>query len=435
MKIKRLSLILMSVLASIILVFTLSCDSGGGGDDGGGDVGDGDGGGDVGGDTSRPTVTITAPASGTVTQSTSVTVSGTAEDDTALAGVKFSLDETDWEDATLTGTDWTASVNLVEGPNTISVKAVDATGNESEIAAIVVTCDTIVPAAPTITGISDGIRSSDQTFSVSGESDATIEYSIDNAVTWNDYTGAVTLTVDATYYVTARQTDAAGHLSANAEVITVTIDKNIPANGLVGEWLFAGNADDSSGNANHGTVFEATLTKDRFGYENNAYDFDGINDYIEIVYSSVFDLDDHITVSAWVNHNTGNPAQYEDVVIKPYAYGFQYSQSTGTFMFHLRDGGWKNLDSDIKPNAGEWYHLVGTYDGSTQKIYVDGQLIATDDWALPLNTNDESLWVGYKVAGDNNWANSVIDDIRIFDRALELTEVQELYSVGGWSKE
>ena len=52
--------------------------------------------------------------------------------------------------------------------------------------------------------------------------------------------------------------------------------------GLVGWWKFSGDATDSSGNGNDGTVNGATLTTDRHGQANRAYSFDGVNDYISM---------------------------------------------------------------------------------------------------------------------------------------------------------
>ncbi|RKY55315.1 MAG: hypothetical protein DRP89_03575, partial [Candidatus Neomarinimicrobiota bacterium] len=53
-------------------------------------------------------------------------------------------------------------------------------------------------------------------------------------------------------------------------------------NGLVAYYPFNGNANDESGNGNDGTVNGATLTTDRFGNENSAYSFDGVDDYIMV---------------------------------------------------------------------------------------------------------------------------------------------------------
>ena len=61
----------------------------------------------------------------------------------------------------------------------------------------------------------------------------------------------------------------------------------VPTEGLVGWYPFDGNADDESGNENHGVVNGAMLTEDRFGQENVAYSFDGINDYIEVAHDDM----------------------------------------------------------------------------------------------------------------------------------------------------
>jgi len=61
----------------------------------------------------------------------------------------------------------------------------------------------------------------------------------------------------------------------------------VPTNGLVSWWPFNANANDESGNGNNGTVNGATLTTDRFGVANKAYNFDGVNDYIQCLQSGV----------------------------------------------------------------------------------------------------------------------------------------------------
>jgi hypothetical protein len=72
----------------------------------------------------------------------------------------------------------------------------------------------------------------------------------------------------------------------------------VPTNGMVGWWPFNGNANDESGNGNNGTVNGATLTTDRFGNANQAYSFDGVDDYIKIQNSPNF-LNQEYSVSIW----------------------------------------------------------------------------------------------------------------------------------------
>ena len=75
--------------------------------------------------------------------------------------------------------------------------------------------------------------------------------------------------------------------------------------GLVARYDFNGNANDLSGYGNHGTVYGATLTADRFGNANSAYRFDGVNDYIDCGSGSsmLFNSSDSFTLSAWIKHS------------------------------------------------------------------------------------------------------------------------------------
>ena len=66
---------------------------------------------------------------------------------------------------------------------------------------------------------------------------------------------------------------------------------------LLSYYPFNGNVDDESGNANHGTVYGATLTEDRFGNANSAYSFDGVDDYI---IKNAEDINRYFTITGWI---------------------------------------------------------------------------------------------------------------------------------------
>ena len=104
----------------------------------------------------------------------------------------------------------------------------------------------------------------------------------------------------------------------------------VDTNGLVGWWPFDGNANDISGNGNNGLVYGATLTTDRFGASNSAYDFDVLNwtwgangDYIYIPYSSSFNFTE-FTVSTWVKRaSLGSTISAQALsIIRRYQYGY-----------------------------------------------------------------------------------------------------------------
>lgn len=135
-----------------------------------------------------------------------------------------------------------STYRVKSGDKAISVKGITAsestvtdyagnTGNYNydEISFSNVIIDTTSPAAPVISGFTDGAVLIDDNASVSvnieGEQDAAISYSIDNEKTWNVYNSAIELTNNGVYEIKAKQTDIAGNESSVSDVKTVTIDK------------------------------------------------------------------------------------------------------------------------------------------------------------------------------------------------------------------
>jgi len=209
----------------------------------------------------------------------------------------------------------------------------------------------------------------------------------------------------------------------------------LPTQGLVGWWPFSGNAIDSSGAGNNGTVFNASLVSDRFGKPNAAYAFNGTNSRIEMA-DAVSLRCRKISISAWVFSNTTSGGQ---VVYKGdmYAGGEAYSFNTNP-MFSLKSGsncspglGWKSIQLTQPISVGSWEHFVATFDGVTFKVYRNGQVLEK----MPLSgLIDSCLWGGlrfgfnhtnYGTSGDP--FNGVIDDIGIWNRALTETEIGQMF--------
>ena len=90
----------------------------------------------------------------------------------------------------------------------------------------------------------------------------------------------------------------------------------VPANAIVAFWPFNGNANDASGNGNNGTVYNATLTTDRFGGGNGAYYFSNTTavgsdtSYIQTAVNNVNSISTSgaMTLSFWINR-VGNGNQ------------------------------------------------------------------------------------------------------------------------------
>jgi len=200
--------------------------------------------------------------------------------------------------------------------------------------------------------------------------------------------------------------------------------------GLVAYYPFNGNANDESGNGNDGTVNGATLTEDRLGNAENAYSFDGIDDYIFVNGSDSLNSTEQITISAWINSNSD---LFQGIVWKETPgpdYGMVTTGNVDGFSVSLDGTTWTSIESQTH-SLNEWYLLTSTYDGAKISIFVDGQLsnFSSASGIIQLDIN-VPLGIGVWLRGGEPLYHfsGLIDDIRIYNRALSECEVKSLYT-------
>ena len=220
-------------------------------------------------------------------------------------------------------------------------------------------------------------------------------------------------------------------------VIAQNVPSYVPKDGLVGWWPFNENANDESGNGNHGTVYGATLTADRNGNPNSAYSFDGNKNYIKTNLKSLNSTS--ISISVWFlvddkgflggNHRTlvsSRTSNSNFVGIgfykQPYLYFDIPTQRCSTNY---------NLPTDYK-----WHNIIVTFDGNKQIIYIDGINSANKTFLNTFNSllsNNVLFGLDEILVGDNRYWRGQLDDIAIYNRALSDQEVKQLYE--GCTKE
>ncbi|MCK5229514.1 MAG: hypothetical protein KAR13_04570 [Desulfobulbaceae bacterium] len=204
--------------------------------------------------------------------------------------------------------------------------------------------------------------------------------------------------------------------------------------GLVAYYPFNGNANDASGNVNHGTVHGATLIEDRFGNSNSAYSFDGNNDYIITNYTPSQNLGTNFSISSWIKWN-GSTGNHQRIVTK-WQEGNIGSHEYSLFLYggsnkiRLSVGSGK-IQSEFVPTLDTWHFVTATSNNSFAKIFIDGSLVFEKSYSTSIVYDQEPLIIG---GGGTQYSmpryifNGVLDDIRIYNRALSDSEISELYN-------
>jgi peptidoglycan hydrolase-like protein with peptidoglycan-binding domain len=202
-------------------------------------------------------------------------------------------------------------------------------------------------------------------------------------------------------------------------------------NPLVGSWSFEqevlGVTFDNSGNNNHASLINNPQSiNSRF---NNGYKFNGSNNLLINNHTSL-NPTAQITLSAWVkwdiNPSTGNG--WASIINKNVdsQYRLQHNHNNSFFEFAIRTtSGARWVHSTTTPVQGNWYYVVGVYDGSSLYMYVNGVLEGTTNWTGNILTSVNPLAIGSRSIGDRNFVGD-IDEVNIFNKALSTQQIEKM---------
>lgn len=238
-----------------------------------------------------------------------------------------------------------------------------------------------------------------------------------------------------------------------AFISNAQVPSYLPSNGLVGWWPFNGNANDESGNGINGTVNGATLTNDRFGNANKAYDFNGFNNFIEGSCNNF--PQDSLTVSVWFYSNNisitpstfngilgygGGNGSYPANCGKSFNMWFNNPGTSSNNAFEIQQHCNINVVTytygSNNPN-GNWHNWIVTFNTGETKFYLDGDLVYASTTSPSNNiiiSGKKFIYgAGVNFDGLTNYSSAQwtgkLDDIGIWNRALTQEEITSLYSV------
>ena len=107
-------------------------------------------------------------------------------------------------------------------------------------------------------------------------------------------------------------------------------------------------------------------------------------------------------------------------------FSLQMRGAGNNFAFNLNDGSWSSALFNVPLiDNDEWYHVVGTFNGSTINIYVNGVAGTSGSSGTPVSTS-ASLFIARETGG--NYFNGKIDEVAIWNTALGETAIQEIYN-------
>jgi Concanavalin A-like lectin/glucanases superfamily/Bacterial Ig-like domain/Bacterial Ig domain len=339
--------------------------------------------------------------------------------------------------ATATGTTYVDHV--AAGTYYYRVAAVDAVGNvgpPSNQASATVVAD-VVPPTVSLTAPSAGTVSGTIAVTANASDDqsvAGVQFKLDGAnlgaeataspysISW-DTRG----TVSGSHTLTAVARDAAGNTATSASVAITVTNGGVSTTGLRAAYALdegSGSvAIDASGNNKTGTVVNGSWTQ--AGKYGAAVSLNGTSSEVDLpslgtFYQSAFTLEawvykqstkvDAAIVGSWNGGQGGGPMIWVDHV-------------SGHYRLTLGGSFSNYLDSGVTPAVGHWQHVAGTWDGTTARIYIDGVLAASAPYSGSLGTSN--LWrIGTYGNPAGGFFDGLIDNVRIYDRALSAAEIQ-----------
>jgi hypothetical protein len=214
---------------------------------------------------------------------------------------------------------------------------------------------------------------------------------------------------------------------------------------LLAYYSFNGTASDASGNGNNGINHGAVYTEDRFGKANSACLFN--KDAIIFIPELFSDSCSEFTFAAWIKKYTTDNGSHV-VVYKGSNQGetaISITEGKIGFGVNLHVPGAisnQNWYSGTIPDTLETnvdYFLVGRYiKGKKVEFFINGELVASESvpdlklWSDPSGCYSAIGTHGAPTHSPTYFWNGVIDDIRIYSRALSDDDIQNLYHEGGW---
>jgi hypothetical protein len=234
-----------------------------------------------------------------------------------------------------------------------------------------------------------------------------------------------------TYYWRIDEVNGPNTVKGDVWSFTTWLEPN-----LIAWWKFdEGEGDtayDSAGN-NDGTLTNGPVWTP--SGINGSLSFDDVDDYVEVADDDCLDITDEITLSAWIRPRNTSAVDEQFIVSKwdvSSSYGMRLESANPRFFLMAGSSKIAKTYTDLNTSPDVWAHVVATWDGQTMKAYLNGTVSEQNEpFAGIINISDAPVAIGFNPGYDGGlggaYFDGMIDDVRIYDRALSPNDISELY--------
>jgi len=216
----------------------------------------------------------------------------------------------------------------------------------------------------------------------------------------------------------------------------------------VGVWSFdegsGTTANDSSGYGNNGNLTNGPVWRCANidpnytpSGQSCALEFDGVNDYLNIGDKSSLELMSTLSFGGWIYWNGVSGTDCPFGKEMAYKIDLNDAENGNRARFCLRTSGttWcsGNILSDSAIPKNKWVHIFAVYDGLRAKLFINGIEQKIDAaFSGTIVDNSNPFTIGFRQSAD--YFSGLIDDVRIYEEALSVAQIQQLYVEGTTKK-
>jgi hypothetical protein len=220
----------------------------------------------------------------------------------------------------------------------------------------------------------------------------------------------------------------------SAEEIKTHYQAGLDKLGLVAYWAMDENGETTAydnQSTNNGTLVNSPTWKSSSDcVSGSCLGLNGSNQYVDCGNDESLDITEAITVEAWIRPNVGTGQQG---IIGTHAFNTAYSM----YVRHAPGNDVAVMFTDLNGTRhyviagtltyGEWYHLVGTFNGTVMKLYINS-VETGQEQTDSATRNFQGVYIGYTQGiATPVYYNGLIDEVRIYNRALSAEEISQRY--------